>query len=116
MEEIPIEKAAYIIAYFDKLLTPPEKQALRHHISTIKTEGVNNESKIKVYYKTGRLSDDPEILKYLENGYDQFIINCSKRILQENPNDVSFNLCPVCKKLARTPDAKQCRFCGHDWH
>src|SRR5215469_2215041 len=25
-------------------------------------------------------------------------------------------LCPYCGKALRTPRAKQCRFCGRDWH
>jgi hypothetical protein len=25
------------------------------------------------------------------------------------------NTCPQCGQLARTPLAKQCRHCGHDW-
>jgi hypothetical protein len=25
------------------------------------------------------------------------------------------NNCPSCRKLARTPKAKQCSYCGHHW-
>jgi uncharacterized C2H2 Zn-finger protein len=26
------------------------------------------------------------------------------------------NRCPRCGEVAKTPKAKQCRFCKHDWH
>ena len=26
------------------------------------------------------------------------------------------NRCPQCHRIVRTPLARQCRWCGHDWH
>ncbi len=98
------------------LLTKEERQALRHYASIIKTADENNEKQINMYYRVGWLSNDPLILKYLENGYQQFALNCAERILKEGQDAVYFNLCPKCKTLARTPLAKQCRECGYDWH
>jgi ribosomal protein L40E len=37
-------------------------------------------------------------------------------ILRDFPDKILFNNCPRCGKLARTPQAKQCRHCGYDWH
>ena len=38
----------------------------------------------------------------------------------QNIKDIESNIliadCPQCGKLARTPQAKQCRHCGFDWH
>ncbi|WP_462267366.1 hypothetical protein [Mucilaginibacter sp.] len=116
MANITIEKADYIIAYYSNLLTLQEATALRHHRSTLKLEHVKNPAMVRMYYNKGLLSDDPIILNSLTNGYVQFILNCVGRILHDNPDQVFFNLCPVCQKLARTPEAKQCRWCGHDWH
>lgn len=39
--------------------------------------------------------------------------NIANRILKDNPNIL--NNCPRCRKLARTPKARQCRHCGHKW-
>ncbi len=116
MEAVNKDTARYIITYFNELMTPPEKAALRHQHSLVKLEGDDNENRTKLYYSSGRLSDDPEVLKLLNEGPNQFLINCAERILRDNPDDVFFNLCPKCSKLARTPQAKQCRFCGFDWH
>ena len=35
------------------------------------------------------------------------------RILEDNPNIL--NNCAKCGKLARTPKARQCRYCGNKW-
>jgi len=38
MDAITIEQAEYIMVYYSDLLTPNEKQALRHFRSTLKLE------------------------------------------------------------------------------
>lgn len=116
MDGITIEKADYIITYYRNLLTLHEKKALRHHISTLKLDDAKDVRLTRMYLKTGWLTDDPLILNYLSEGYIQFILNCAERILRETPEQVFLNNCPQCGKLARTPQAKQCRFCGLDWH
>jgi len=116
MADITIERADYVINYYGELMTLTEKKAQRHHISTLKLEDGDRPALTRIYLKTGWLSDDPLILNYLSDGYIQFVLNCAERILNDNPDQVFFNLCPVCQKLARTPYAKQCRHCGHDWH
>jgi len=116
MDEKALEQANYIIAYYSSLLNPTEAKALRHQRSTFKLKDSNDDTQRRMYLKTGWLSVDPEILNYLKDGYNQFILNCAERILKDNPGVVYLNLCPLCNKLARTPQAKQCRFCGHNWH
>lgn len=116
MEEITIEKADYIVTNYSYLLTLEEKRALRHHRSTLKLNQTTDPGLTRIYLKTGWLSDDPLILNYLNDGYIQFTLNCAKRILAHHPDQVTFNLCPQCGKLTRTPQAKQCRFCGWDRH
>ncbi|WP_185146513.1 hypothetical protein [Chryseobacterium lactis] len=64
----------------------------------------------------GWISSDPEITNLLENGYEIFEQNIVTRIMTETPEKVFFNNCPKCNKLARTPYAKQCRYCGYSWH
>jgi len=39
-----------------------------------------------------------------------------KILITDYKDQLFFNNCPKCEKLARTPYAKQCRHCGHDWH
>lgn len=38
----------------------------------------------------------------------------SDRILQQHAAEVVINRCPACRRLLRTPKARQCFWCGHD--
>jgi len=111
------ETAEYIINYFSELLTLEERFAIRHTHHSIKTEDSLDNPRIRnIYLKHSWITEDQEILQLLLNGYDNFQIQTAKRISEQNPDKVFFNNCPKCGKLARTPFAKQCRFCGHNWH
>lgn len=116
MQDIGRPEALYTINYFSSLLNDNEKRALRHVGSTFKLQDTDNEGLVNSYYSVGWLSKDPEVLYLLIKGEDHFLINCARRIVTEHPDKVFFNLCPRCGKLARTPQARLCRFCGHDWH
>ncbi|WP_160140087.1 hypothetical protein [Chryseobacterium sp. c4a] len=87
----------YIITYFINLMTHDEKLALKYHIFTYKT------------------SDNPETGSLIQHSYDEFEFKVVQRIMTETPEKVFFNTCPQCNRLARTPFAKQCRYCGYSW-
>ncbi|MBI3233097.1 MAG: hypothetical protein HYZ42_03500 [Bacteroidetes bacterium] len=113
-----LETARYIIRHFPNLLTGAEKMAIKHTTSLHKIENsqYNNPNKIKIYLDQGWLTTDQNILDLLKDGYDSFELNVAYRIISQNPEKIFFNNCPKCDKLARTPYARQCRFCGHSWH
>ena len=112
------ETARYIINYFSNLLSDHEKMAIKHANSQYKLENTSGDQvKMgKVYLERNWLTTDQSVLSLLNDGYDQFELNVATRILSQNPSKVFFNNCPKCAKLARTPYAKQCRFCGYNWH
>jgi hypothetical protein len=99
-------------------MTVDEKLALKHHIYTYKVDNSTSDSTNmrKTLMEKGLIRSEPEILEFLKNGYDDFEINIAKRIIAETPDKIFFNNCPNCNKLARTPYARQCRHCGHNWH
>ncbi|WP_250254730.1 hypothetical protein [Chryseobacterium sp. Marseille-Q3244] len=92
------ETVRYIITYFRHLITDDEDLALKYHIFTYKT------------------SDNPETGSLVKHSHDEFEFNVAQRIMAETPEKVFFNTCPQCKRLARTPYAKQCRYCQYSWH
>lgn len=104
----------YIVIHYHGLLTFEEKLAYKYYLANQKVESSNEKLGKIIMSKWGTTSKDA--LELLEGGYDEFKKRVANRILLEQPNSIFINNCPNCGKLARTPKAKQCRFCGHDWH
>lgn len=110
------ETVQYVFTYFGHLMTEEEQVAWRHYSSTLKLEGNNNQTVTSFYEKHGWLSNDSVALGLLKDGYENFEMNVAKRILINNEGQIFLNKCAKCDLLARTPNAKQCRYCGYDWH
>ena len=95
-------------------MTDDEKSALKHYTYTYKTS--DNPKMRTILIEKGWISTKPEIVEFLKNGYEEFELNVAKRIMIDMPEKVFLNSCPKCNKLARTPYARQCRHCEHNWH
>jgi hypothetical protein len=125
---------AYVIVYFSHLMTANEERARKHLLSTHpfteseqrlrdavaweEARGIVVDEKIKSFIAQHRsgLSDDPEVLRLASGGLEAFFERTANRILAEDRDNIFLNNCPSCGALARTPKARQCRVCGHDWH
>jgi hypothetical protein len=59
---------------------------------------------------------EPDIEEALADGAEAFRRRVRDRILSEHRSDVFVNRCPRCERVVRTPTARQCFWCGHDWH
>ena len=49
------------------------------------------------------------------------VIAFRRRVAQRIKDDelkgrLTLNRCPKCRRIPRTPNARQCLWCGHDWH
>jgi hypothetical protein len=115
-------KAGYVIQYYKHLMTMQERLAHRHLIGTAKaTHGRTDAAAQSEVANTSHpprdlLSNDPEVLQLASDGIDAFMVRTAQRILDEHSDEIDFNYCPRCGALAKTPKARQCRFCYHDWH
>jgi hypothetical protein len=96
-------------------MTEDESAASNHHIAQVKFLKYKDkiESASDAYDRLS--SNDPKVLELLKFGYEQFRINFSKRIYLEHFDQLNLNLCPKCNGIARTPEAKQCRYCKYTW-
>jgi hypothetical protein len=63
----------------------------------------------------GRLGA-PEVDLAIARGPESFRIEVAVRLLADPTALASVRRCPRCNRVARTPKAKQCFWCGHDWH
>jgi len=117
-----MEKAFYVFRYYSSFMTPTEIATGRHLETAMKaTHGRSDpaaqaeaEKRPELFRRW--LSEDPSILLLARDGYDAFVERTAERILKERGAEIYFNVCPRCERLTRTPKARQCRFCGHDWH
>lgn len=103
----------YIYNHYSGFMTEREYKAWKHYSTTYKFEGVELP---EMLYKKEWVTKDEDILRLLDGGFENFKRNIAKRIYAEHWIDIFLNYCPKCNKLARTPAAKQCRYCLHDWH
>jgi len=102
-------------------MTAHERLAHRHLTGAIKATHGRSDTAAQAEAKANKalsklLSDDPVVLQLAGGGWGLFVERTAQRILTENGERVFLNFCPRCAALARTPTARQCRFCGHDWH
>jgi hypothetical protein len=69
------------------------------------------EKKIELMYGW----NDEETNQLVALGKETLELTIAVRIYTEHYLE-AINLCPQCNQLARTPHARQCRYCGCDWH
>jgi len=111
--------AQYIVRFYGELMSKQERQAYKRLYSTIQaTHGRSAQQEAKRGPRPLRemLSEDPDVIRLVEGGMEKFVERTAKRILHQHAERILLNHCPRCGALARTPKARQCRFCGHDWH
>lgn len=118
-----IEEAYYILNYFPRLMTLDEIKARSHHMGIIKIGNPEEydsldkfERRKQFYLKRDLITENEHILELLDKGYDEFILKTARRIAKDTPNEYTINRCPKCDFITRTPYAKQCRKCSHNWH
>jgi hypothetical protein len=100
------ELTRYVWDHYERLMTAFEQRVGRAIIWRMKKA------------TSPRLSgqDDPEINAALVDGPEAFRRLACRRVLAEHGADVFINRCPRCDRVVRTPQARQCFWCGHDWH
>lgn len=110
------EEINYILNYFNHLVSLPERIAISHHAQAPHINWEVEGGRTEWLLKRQLITQDPEILKLLDGGIEQLRMRAAENVMKNHAGEVFFNKCKICGKLARTHLAKQCRFCGHDWH
>jgi hypothetical protein len=112
--------AEYLIKYYSFLLTDTERLALKHlqhNEKLLANEDTESRERMReMYLRMGWLTSDARVLTLLQDGQEMFIQRAAQRIYAENGGEQLLNTCPACNRLARTPQARQCRYCNFDWH
>jgi hypothetical protein len=109
------ELTEYIWHNYQGLMTDLERRAARALLTEAKAREATGASAKLLRERWGRESD-PQIATMLQEGADAFRRRVRERILSETPEAAFINRCPACGRIVATPRAKQCLWCGHDWH
>ncbi|SDF09547.1 hypothetical protein [Chitinophaga filiformis] len=103
----------YIYEYCEKFQTKNELMARK---TLMYTSSTTSSSMLSAMRSRGWISEDPLILNMIADGPHELKRRVVERIWREHKDELPLNLCPKCNLIARTPLARQCRFCKHDWH
>jgi hypothetical protein len=115
-EELCPELREYIFNYCGKYFWRKVNfTSVKVLASAIESEA-SNTLMYKVLTEGGEILSDKNISELTNDGYEAYKERIAQRIFNEHKHELELNLCPKCNKIARTPYAKQCRFCFHNWH
>lgn len=108
---------AYIRRHFAHLLTPLERRVTEYDVPVVSDA---NDSKVRRLYDSLERRDghveDQDVVNAMQTPIEMRIENAVTRVIAERFEEIYQNRCPDCNRLARTPSAKQCLWCGCDWH
>ena len=108
------EVKKYLIEKCKEWMLPDERKALgqldlnEHDINNVKKSRLV-EKKMEWVFGIG----DEKVTELVKIGRHKLENKIATRLLKDNIGIV--NRCPKCDKIARTPKARQCRFCAHKW-
>lgn len=110
------ELADYLWHNFPQLFSEQEQLAARTLRAEEKARNADSDAQRKMLLKAWSRRGQPEIDSLLADGPEVFWIRAAERVVVEQPEELLINRCPACDRVVATPRARQCLWCGHDWH
>ena len=95
-------------------MTDFERAGLKAVHARSKAAATDSETMRRMILEKWGGENDPDVIAALTQGEDAFRVAVRDRVLRDYPQAVA--RCPECKRVLRTPRAKQCRWCLHAWH
>jgi hypothetical protein len=109
------ELTRYVWDYFSHRMTDFERRVGLAIIGRQKAANAGGDVAHLLAVRWGH-ADDPEINAALVDGPEEFRRRVCSRVLSEAGDEIIVNRCPRCNRVVRTPRARQCFWCGFDWH
>lgn len=106
---------AYIWRNYLRFLSPDEFLGYKALIGTAKAESASPTMARWLREHWGHV-DDANVAPMFAEGADAFRDRARDRMLRDHADDVFVNRCAECCKIVTSPEARQCLWCGHDWH
>jgi predicted RNase H-like HicB family nuclease len=109
------ELRRYIWGFCKHLLTDLERRADHVAFVRAKYSGADREEERRFWLKNNGVTESPDVDRVLSAGWEAFRESVFQRIVSERGESI-LNRCPRCRRIVKTPKARQCLWCGHDWH
>jgi hypothetical protein len=109
------ELTKYVWNNYQHLMTEFECRVGRAILVRAKATGSSPQFAQLSIEKLG-LVDDPAVNSALIDGAEAFRRRVRARLLAEHSQDMLVKRCPKCNRVVRSPRARQCFWCGWDWH
>lgn len=107
------ELRRYVIQWCRELMTELENNVIV--CSQLTPESWDSEDP-QVRTKVTGLGLNPESRAVLDLGIEEARQWVVDHVLDREGDRVCVLRCPSCDRILRTPKARQCLWCGHDWH
>lgn len=108
--------AKYLRDNYASLFSALERKVINALIGDEKTAHVTHPHYVDwIKRRFGSVSSE-EVARELVDGVAAFHFRLCERLLADHAAEIVINRCPVCTCIVRTPLARQCLWCGHDWH
>ncbi len=106
----------YVWNNYQHLFTRLEQLGGKAVLSEDKASTASSPAMAEMLRNRWGAENDPKVLDALSDGVENFRVRVRDRVLREQSHQVFINRCPSCKRIVRTPRAKQCLWCGQAWH
>jgi hypothetical protein len=109
------EVTRFVWDHYQHLMTDFERRVGSAIIGRLKAASASPQLAARLNEQWGGVGD-PEIEAALAEGSEAFRRRVCRRLLREVGAGLVLNRCPRCRSVTRTPKARPCFWCGHDWH
>ena len=108
--------SAYVWRYYLHLMTALEKRVGVYSVPIVSDSPMEKARRLyqMLEERDGHVPD-ADVWNALKTDIREFRMLAMKRLLAANPNELIINRCISCKRLTRTPIARQCTWCGTSW-
>jgi len=110
----------YLSFHKKAFMTPLEIRADRLGTMREKAMRSTNKGVREEILQTFEAEADDEVLDLIGDNLADLLAfreRIAERIKDDAANGrLTLNRCPNCSRIVRTPKARQCRWCGYDWH
>jgi hypothetical protein len=110
---------AYVLRWYGHLMTEREAEGMKALRIEEKAESLHpgDDSAASAYRaRWWRVLDPHAAREACGLGAEAFRRRICDRLLADHGDAVTIHRCPGCGRVVRSPRARQCFWCGHDWH